>query len=173
MAKKEKKSNKKKSWTREAAEVVIAFVIAWLAYQGLAFAAGTPLPIVSVVSDSMYHDNYFESWWAGNGNFYRSININKSEFRSFQAPNGLSRGDLLFVVRPDSLKVGDIVIYDRLDRLVIVHRVIEIGENHIVTKGDSNPVQDQTINISQVQGKMVFAIPVLGYPRFILHLVGI
>src|SRR3989344_5563111 len=163
---------KKKPIAREVAEVVAAFVIAWLAYQGLAVLTGTPLPIVSVVSDSMYHTDHFDGWWTQSGGFYESIDINKAEFRSMPTANGLSRGDLLFVVRPDNLKVGDVIIYNRLGDF-IVHRVIEINGNYVITKGDNNAVQDQTINISQIQGKMVFAIPILGYPRFLLHLVGI
>ena len=164
---------KKKSASREVAEVVAAFVIAWLAYQGLAVLTGTPLPIVSVVSDSMYHTDHFDNWWTQSGGFYESIDINKAEFRSMPTANGLSRGDLLFVVKPINLEVGDVVIYNRLDGFTIVHRIIEINGNYIVTKGDNNAVHDQTINVSQIQGKMVFAMPVLGYPRFLLHLVGI
>lgn len=166
-------TKKKKSAKREAAEVVVAFVIAWLAYQGLAVLTGTPLPIVSVVSDSMYHTNHFDDWWAHSNSFYENIKINETDFRAMPVPNGLSRGDLLFVVRPDNLKVGDVIIYNRLDGLTIVHRVIEINGNYVITKGDNNQVQDQTVNISQIEGKMVFAIPILGYPRFLLHLVGI
>ena len=164
---------KKKSASREVAEVVAAFVIAWLAYQGLAVLTGTPLPIVSVVSDSMYHTDHFDGWWTQSGGFYKSIDINKAEFRGMPTANGLSRGDLLFVVRPDNLKVGDVIIYNRLDGFTIVHRLIEINGNYVVTKGDNNADQDKTINVSQIQGKMVFAMPVLGYPRFLLHLVGI
>ena len=167
------KNNKKKSILREAVEIIIAFAIAWIAYQGLAVATGTALPIVSVVSDSMYHTSHFDNWWDGSGIFYNKINIDKAEFKSFSAPNGLSRGDLLFVVRADNLKIGDVVIYNRADGLIIVHRVIELNGNYIVTKGDNNPIQDPTISRNQLQGKMVFAIPILGYPRYLLHLVGI
>ncbi len=166
-------SRKKKNLAREAAEIVVAFIIAWLAYQGMAAVTGTPLPVVSVVSDSMYHTSHFDGWWEKSGDFYRNMNIDKPEFRSFHAPNGLSRGDLLFAVRPDNLEIGDIVIYNRLDGLTIVHRVIEINGNRVVTKGDNNPVQDPAIDTSQIHGKMVFAMPVLGYPRYLLHLAGI
>jgi len=44
---------KKYGFAKDIAEIIFAFAVAWLFYQGLAFAAGTPMPIVAVVSDSM------------------------------------------------------------------------------------------------------------------------
>jgi signal peptidase len=38
---------------KDIIEIVVAFFAAWLFYQGLGFATGTEMPMVSVVSDSM------------------------------------------------------------------------------------------------------------------------
>lgn len=38
---------------KDAIEIAVAFFAAWLFYQGLAFATGSEMPMVSVVSDSM------------------------------------------------------------------------------------------------------------------------
>jgi signal peptidase I len=159
---------------RDILEVAGAFAVAFIFYQFLIIVTGTPLPIVSVVSDSMYHQGYFNVWWNASGGFYEKHDISKNDFTSFVDFNGLSRGDLLFVVKPLNLHVGDIVIYQRdSSGLTIVHRVIEVQGERIVTKGDNNYDSDPSITLPNVQGKVVFAVPVLGYPRYLLHVIGI
>ena len=168
------KEKKKKSKYRDGLEIIAAFVVAFLFYQVLILATGTKLPIVSVVSDSMYHTSHFDEWWTKSGKYYEDRSIDKKEFLGFTDFNGLSRGDLLFVIRADDLRVGDIVIYQRdSSGYTIVHRVIETDGNKVVTKGDNNPAADQPITKENLQGKVVFALPVLGYPRYVLHLFGI
>lgn len=170
----DKEKPKKKSASRDALEIVGAFVIAYLFYQFLIIVTGTPLPIVSVVSDSMYHTQPFGKWWQDSSNFYGNLDISRNEFLTFQNFNGLSRGDLLLVVKPADLAVGDIVIYQRNGNgVTIVHRIVEADASKVVTKGDNNAAADQPIGRQDVQGKVVFAVPVLGYPRFALHLAGI
>ena len=163
----------KKSY-HDVLEIVGAFAVAFLFYQAMILATGTQLPIVSVVSDSMYHRAYFNQWWGSSGKFYTGLGITSDQFKEFKDFNGLSRGDLLLVIKPQDLKVGDIVIYQRdAASFTIVHRVVQIDGDKIVTKGDNNPGPDTPIIRQNVQGKVVFAVPVLGYPRFLLHLVGI
>ncbi len=159
---------------RDVLEIAGAFVVAFLFYQFLILATGTQLPIVSVVSDSMYHKSGFENWWAESGQYYEGAGIGREEFLQYKNFNGLSRGDLLAVLRPDNLGIGDIVIYQR-DRngITIVHRVVRIDGDTLVTKGDNNAGPDQPILRPDIQGKVLFAVPVLGYPRFALHLVGV
>ncbi len=167
-------TKKKNRIWREILEIVAAFFIAWLAYQLLAVITGTPLPIVSVVSDSMYHTAYFDEWWNANGNAYAQYNIDEDAFRKFSASNGLSRGDLLVVIKPDNPKVGDILIYKKLGSdFTIVHRLVRIDNDFYITKGDNNAAADAPVAKQYVVGKTVFAVPVLGYPRLLLHAVGI
>ncbi len=167
----EEKTSKKHSAKRDVIEIVAAFAVAWLFYQGLAFAVGTNLPIVSVVSDSMYHTGEFDHWWRGHGSFYEQLGISKDEFKRFTLPNGMSKGDLLLVTKADNIKVGDIVLYSR--DVTIVHRIISITNNGFVTKGDNNLVSDPEISRQQVVGKVIADVPVLGYPRLLLFAVGI
>src|SRR3990167_8633745 len=94
---------------KDVLEVAAAFVAAFLFYQFLILATGSQLPIVSVVSDSMYHRWGYGQWWENSGDFYRNIEISKQEFLKFQNFNGLSKGDLLLVVKPSDLMAGDIV----------------------------------------------------------------
>ena len=43
----------------------------------------------------------------------------------------------------DSLQVGDIIVYDRpYDHLQVVHRIVSILDEGIITQGDANPVDD-------------------------------
>jgi hypothetical protein len=173
MKKENQEARRKKSAGRELAELATAFIIAWIIYQLLALIVGT-MPIVSVVSDSMYHTSSFDNWWANSGQFYLDRNVTREQFSDFLAPNGLSRGDILFVMRPDNLKPGDIVIYQRTgSSFTIVHRYIGESDGNYVIKGDNNKVADAPVPKQLVMGKVVFAVPLLGYPRFILHLVGI
>ena len=130
-------------YLKDILEIVFAFIIAWIFYQGLALATGTQTPIVSVVSESM--------------------------------EPVLHRGDLVFVIKPENLQVGNIVIYQKENsQFTIIHRIIEKKEDGYITKGDNNPAPDAgTIRPQQISGKVIFAVPLLGYPRLALYAVGI
>ena len=87
----------------------------------------------------------------------------------------LNVGDILIVKDGNtfnSLKVGDIIVFDRPqggDR-VIVHRIIEIsdrfGEKVIVTKGDANdgiiPGTDFPIREKDYIGSVAYVVPKVG-----------
>lgn len=169
------------AWKKDVIEIVTAFVIAWLFYQGLVFATGTDLPIVSVVSGSMYHNNNFDNWWEESRGYYESVDISKESFLTYTLSNGLSRGDLLFVIT-DEVKVGDIVVYDPNSDCFssggpIVHRIVDIRDGKIITKGDNeitNTKEDRcSVSQQNIKGKVVFGIPLLGYPRLALNIFGI
>lgn len=170
---KSKKESSQNKLGRNILEIILAFVIAWIIYQGVAFATGTSMPIVSVVSQSMYHNQPLDAWWENKGDFYSNHNITKEEFKNFPMSNGLSRGDLLIVVYDGEPNVGDIIIYSKASDFTIVHRIIRIEGDTIITKGDNNIVEDAPVHRSQMQGKAVTAIPLLGYPRLALFAFGI
>ena len=136
--KKEQNHEKKKSLVREAGEIAIAILVAILVYYGLSFVLGTPMPIVSVVSGSMEPVLY--------------------------------RGDLIILVAPNDLKVKDVVIYQRPDiSETIIHRIIEEKDGGYIIKGDNNQVADPGIvKKEQIIGKVVYAVPLLGYPRVLI-----
>lgn len=176
MAENQKPKSKKKRVLREIGELVLALFVAWLGYQALALATGTSLPIVAVVSDSMYHNGNFDEWWASRGKLYESIGITKEEFKDFPFRNGLSVGDFLLVINSQP-QIGDVIIYDRpvenKGYITIVHRLVETTNGEYVTKGDNNLVKDSPIAKNQIRGKVVLAVPLLGYPRFLLFAFGI
>lgn len=159
---------------KDVIEIVVAFIAAWLFYQGLSFATGTDMPMVSVVSDSMYHTSGFGTWWNWNNNYYESLGITKEDFTHFVLPNGLSRGDLLLSIKPSDLKVGDIIIYRNSERGIdIVHRIIKIDSETFTIKGDNNPTADPPVARSAIRGKVIGGLPLLGYPRLMLSFAGI
>lgn len=73
----------------------------------------------------------------------------------------LSIDDLIIVKKYDNYDVGDIVVYQRNYEL-IVHRIVEINGNNVITKGDANSAYDKMIDISTIKGRVIFSIPCIG-----------
>ena len=74
----------------------------------------------------------------------------------------LSVGDLVIVAESSSYGVGDMVVYQD-GRMAVTHRIISITDGKVVTKGDSNNTEDSPIALEQLKGKVVLAIPLVGY----------
>lgn len=88
----------------------------------------------------------------------------------------LNVGDIIIVRGEDSYKVHDIIVYHTsLYSKPIVHRIIGIKNGYFITKGDHNQFSDpgtiaprQGVSSNDVQGKVVFVVPKLGYPKYLL-----
>ena len=74
----------------------------------------------------------------------------------------LSTGDLLIIAEQDAYKINDIIVFQD-GRIAVTHRIVDIKEEHIVTKGDANNTNDAPISPAQIKGKVVCAIPLIGY----------
>ena len=79
-------------------------------------------------------------------------------------------GDIVFIenIQKYSIREGDIIQYIEPDNLSIIHRVIEVKNKDsqicYVTKGDANEeIDPDPILDSQVLGKAVFKIPLIGW----------
>ena len=72
-----------------------------------------------------------------------------------------SKGTLLFVKDTKNVKKGDIIVYQSEQEL-IVHRIIAIKDKEITTQGDANNVADPPFDKTQIKGKVIGWIPVLG-----------
>jgi signal peptidase I len=72
-------------------------------------------------------------------------------------------GDLAFVYVGSNIPVemGDVVLFSANGEPTI-HRIVDISNGMITTKGDANPEPDKN-QITRVDGKLLFAIPKLGY----------
>lgn len=74
----------------------------------------------------------------------------------------LSMGDLIVVFEEDTFEVGDVIVFQS-GRTAVVHRIISIDGEELLTQGDANNIHDEPIKLSQVKGKVAFSIPLIGY----------
>ena len=76
-------------------------------------------------------------------------------------------GSVVYVkqnISRDNIQVGDVITFNISDETMVTHRVVSINDDHYVTKGDANEVNDGGyIRYNQIVGKCVFSIPYLGY----------
>lgn len=95
------------------------------------------------------------------GDFYSFTN------KSGSMNPGINTGSITIVRKMNTYGVGDAISYyakinDKED--IITHRIIRIGGNVYVTKGDANPGIDTPIVLPRlIIGKVVLIIPYLGY----------
>ena len=66
----------------------------------------------------------------------------------------IEKGDMIIVKLDTDYKVGDIISFKDNDS-IITHRIVQINDDNIVTKGDANNTEDNPITKNQVIGKTV------------------
>jgi len=136
---------------------ILKGVIGWILYiailiglivgvpKGLAYVLKTDYPMASITSGSMWPV--------------------------------LKKGDLVFIKGIDSkndIKVGDIVVYQNPKGFTI-HRIVEMDETTITTKGDANNVKDAPVGYEEIIGKTLtiknnlLKIPLLGMISVWMH----
>jgi hypothetical protein len=158
--------------------VVAYFGIRFLVFPVIGFAAGTSLPIVAVISDSMVHGDGWEespamcnSTPCSQQDFYAQYNISMDAFDSFRFDNGFNKGDVMLVRGENSYEVGDVVVYQADNRPPVIHRVISVkDDNTYVVKGDNNPAPIQStgefnLDESRIIGSAYARLPFLGWVK--------
>ena len=65
------------------------------------------------------------------------------------------REDILRIVKTKDVKKGDIVLYKSNIDHYVLHRILKINKEQIITAGDYNYFKDQPITIDQVLGKLI------------------
>mgnify|MGYP001028061780 FL=1 len=133
---------------------------------------GTSLPIVAVVSNSMEHNENFETWWLDNAEYYEEIGIEKTEFENYNLKDGFNKGDVIVLkgIEFEEINRGDVIVFQSKGHEPIIHRVIELREESIGTKGDNNPHQitfEKYISENEIIGKAIFKVPLLGWVKVI------
>lgn len=84
----------------------------------------------------------------------------------------LSVDDLVFVRAQKSYTEGDVIVY-QYGSILVIHRIISIDGDEIITQGDANNTADQPIELSVVKGRAVGHIPFVGViVRFLQSAVG-
>ena len=66
----------------------------------------------------------------------------------------LEENDLIIVKITDNINLNDIVSFKQ-DNNIITHRVVEINDDIIITKGDYNNYKDEPIKKDQIIGKVI------------------
>lgn len=73
----------------------------------------------------------------------------------------LSVDDLIIVAWQETFEVGDVVVFQSGDSLV-VHRIIAIEGNMVTTQGDANNAPDSPVELACVKGKVVGQVENVG-----------
>ncbi len=161
---------------------LIAFILL-IFFPSLKLITGTSLPLAIVESCSMYHEgNLFSdtnAWYERHDSKYEKFTINYLDWENFIFKKGFNKGDILFIVgvKPEKVKVGDVIIFNADRSNPIIHRVIEvrnIREKYFYsTIGDNNNGQltfEKDISSDQLVGKAVFRIaPYMGWSKLIFY----
>ena len=74
----------------------------------------------------------------------------------------LSVGDLLILREQESYACGDIVVYQS-GSMPVVHRIVEISGETVITRGDANNANDEAFPITAIKGGVIAVIPLIGY----------
>lgn len=127
--------------------------------------------VVAIMTTSMVHEGFEEFYYY---DYFQSLNFSTSEINNFPYSNGLYIGDVLLVKETSDYEVGDVIVFKSpYYPKKLIHRVVRT--NPLTTKGDNNAnIYSFDKNISEVIGEVVFRIPLIGYPRFLMYeLLGI
>lgn len=79
------------------------------------------------------------------------------EIETGSMENTINVGDAVIVKLTNNVNVEDIIVYKK-DNNYITHRIIEINDEKIITKGDANNSQDEEIENNQICGKVCYII---------------
>ena len=65
------------------------------------------------------------------------------------------REDILHIVKSDTYKKGDIILYKSEVDHYVLHRILKIKKDTIVCAGDYNYFKDKPISFNQILGKLI------------------
>ena len=79
----------------------------------------------------------------------------------------IETGSLCFVnikTKYEDIKEQDVIAYKMDDDIVVIHRVVEVNDKQLITKGDVNDYVDSiVVTKDNYIGKNIFNIPKIGY----------
>lgn len=160
------------SWQSTIVSLVIFLVLIYFVVMPFfSWVFGTKYFLVIVESCSMYHSQDLEKILEDP--IYKEYGVFSENSSSWGLKNGFTKGDIIFSIAPKNLKQGDVIIFDASEKgykYPIIHRIIYIDEEKIITKGDNNKgLLDVEKNISknQIKAKSIFRIPYIGWIKLI------
>lgn len=65
--------------------------------------------------------------------------------------------DLIVVAEKDSYELGDVVVYQN-GPILVVHRIVELGPDTVVTQGDANNAPDEPVRKEMIKGEVIACI---------------
>lgn len=163
-------------WSWVVDLILLYIIVKFIFFPVAGLIAGTSLPSVIVESESMHHAGNFEEWWQDFGPWYEQQGMSKEEITKWPYLNGIDKGDIIIVSGriENSLKVGDVIIFNAGQAKPIIHRIIKI-DNTAGTKGDNNIEQlsvEKIISEEKIIGKAIYRIPKIGWAKlFFVELV--
>ena len=102
------------------------------------------------------------------GNDYSSFfGYSMFEVQTGSMSKAIEAGDMIVVKKENDIEINDIITFKQGNDFV-THRVVEIYNDTLVTRGDANNTKDDPITKSQVVGKVVKVLPGFGIIRKIL-----
>ena len=165
-----KLTKNQKEWLEMFLYIFIGYLIAVGANKGLSYGLQTDYPVVAVVSSSMEHDNPEATFYP----FMKEKGFDAEKIKTLPFPSGMRKGDVAIIrgVSFEKLRAGDVIVYTAPGKEPIIHRVVEVQENGLITKGDNNAAIDQAeggiapvIKPEYVRGKAIVRAPMLGYVK--------
>ena len=161
---------KEDSWPSFFVSLLIALVvIKFIIFPGLSLLTGTALPLVIVESCSMYHSQDLDVIMENK--IYSDYGLSYEDTANWSLGNGFTKGDIIIVLGPKNVEVGDVIIFNGGQSNPIIHRVIGINsDGEYTTKGDNNfglLEFEKDIKEDRVLGKAIFRIPAIGWIKLI------
>lgn len=110
--------------------------------------------------------NVYQRWFNSNG-YTGFFGIGEAVVSSESMEPKINKGDLVFYTKPDidNLELGDTVIYKKQSadgQILVIHDIIEINENTVITQGIANTVADEEFDKNMIVGKYQFRMPQMG-----------
>ena len=79
----------------------------------------------------------------------------------------IEKDELIIIKEQKAYQVGDIATYVDVYGNLITHRIEYLDKQDFVTKGDDNEISDESTNVKNIQGKVIYHSKPLGI--FILY----
>lgn len=164
---------KEDSWPSFFVTLVLAFLlIKFLVFPTLSLLTGTKLPLVIVESCSMHHEEHgFRKVFSSP--IYEENGITLKSTKNWIFQDGFNKGDVIFVLDPRNIEIGDVIIFEAGSAHPLIHRVVSKTDYLYSTKGDnpnSNSRQlasEKRISEDQILGKALFRVPIVGWVKLI------
>ena len=80
----------------------------------------------------------------------------------------IKTGELIVVSKSKNYNKNDIITVIDSENYIYTHRIVDVKDNLITTKGDNNDLNDEAVEFKFVIGKVIFHSQILGF--FIIYI---